>query len=89
VSFRLTCPNCGKRYVSEFAFRGEYQPRPSSDDPLEQWVDYVYMQENVRGPQVEWWYHRGGCRRWFLVKRDTARNTDHVSFWYEDRHEHL
>ena len=89
MSFLLACPNCGKRYVSEFTFRGEYQPRPKAGAPFEQWTDYVYMLENARGPQVEWWYHRGGCKRWFLVKRDTTRNTEHVSFWFEDRHAYL
>ena len=89
MSFMLTCPNCGKRFVGEFMFRGEYNPRPGPDEAFDCWVDYVYMQENARGTQVEWWYHRGGCKRWFLVKRDTTRNTDHVSFWFDDRHQYL
>ncbi len=89
MSFMLTCPNCGKRYVSEFAYRGEYQSRPDPKAPFEDWTDYVFMRENARGRQVEWWYHRGGCKRWFLVRRDTSNNPDHLSFWFEDRHQHL
>ena len=55
MSFMLSCPNCGKRFVGEFAYRGEYRPRPDPEAPFPRWVDYVYMQDNPRGHQVEWW----------------------------------
>ena len=84
MSFLLDCPNCGKRPVTEFAFRGEYKRRPLQQDPFEAWTDYVFMAENRRGSQVEWWQHRSGCQRWFLVERDTTSNIDHRSFWFEE-----
>jgi sarcosine oxidase subunit delta len=85
MSFLLSCPNCGKRNVSEFSYRGEYKSRPDQGAPFDAWVDYVYMKSNERGTQTEWWYHRSGCRRWFLVERDTTCNTDHRSYWFDDR----
>lgn len=84
MSFRLTCPNCGKRSVSEFTFKSEFKDRPASDADFTEWADYVYFRENNRGRQTEWWYHRRGCQSWFLVERDTTRNTDHQSFWLKD-----
>ena len=85
MSFMLTCPMCGKRQVSEFTFRGEYDRRPSPDDGMDRWTDYVFFKKNTRGRQIEWWYHQSGCRRWFLVARDTTDNTEHVSFLFDDR----
>lgn len=85
MSFMLSCPNCGKRHVSEYSFGGEYSSRPKADEPFSEWVDYVYFKDNTMGKQIEWWYHSSGCRRWFLVERDTLNNTDHKSFWYEER----
>jgi sarcosine oxidase subunit delta len=89
MGFLLDCPNCGKRPVSEFAFRGEYKQRPSQEEPFEAWTDYVFMAQNRQGPQVEWWQHRSGCQRWLLVRRDTTHNTDHESFWFEERSRHV
>jgi sarcosine oxidase subunit delta len=36
------------------------------------WIDYL-LRGNVRG-QTEWWYHRDGCGKWFLVERDTDQH---------------
>jgi len=85
MSFMLECPNCGKRHVGEFTFKGEYAPRPGQEEGFDAWVDYVFLRDNVIGKQTEWWYHRAGCCRWFLVRRDTADNLDHTSFWFDDR----
>lgn len=84
MSFLLTCPNCGKRPVAEFAFQGEHKRRPDPQEGFEAWSDYVYMAKNHRGRQLEWWFHRSGCQRWFLSRRSTVDNTDHVSFWFHD-----
>ncbi|MBD0269076.1 MAG: sarcosine oxidase subunit delta [Cyanobacteria bacterium Co-bin8] len=84
MSFQLTCPNCGRRSVSEFACKGEFTPRPLPDAGLLDWTDYLYLRQNRRGRQLEWWYHRSGCQSWFLVERDTTDNTQHRSFWYRD-----
>ncbi len=72
----LTCPNCGPRNVSEFRFGGEKNTRSQNTATLtnDQLTNYLYMRENKRGPQVEWWYHRAGCGLWFLAERNTDSN---------------
>ena len=81
MSFQLICPNCGKRPVTEFAFKSEYMERPKAEADFREWGEYVFLRENKRGKQIEWWYHRSGCQSWFLAERDTTNNTDHRSFW--------
>lgn len=74
MSFLLTCPNCGPRGAEEFRFGGEAQPRPQPGDAARTWIEYLYFRANEAGPQKEWWYHRAGCRAWFLAVRDTRDN---------------
>ena len=83
MSFQLTCPNCGKRPVAEFAFKSEYQVRPDADAEFKEWGDYIFLRENNKGMQMEWWFHLSGCQSWFLVERNTTNNTDHRSFWLD------
>jgi sarcosine oxidase subunit delta len=71
--FQITCPHCGLREATEFRYGGEYHQRP--DDPgRREWAHYLYARRNTLGVQTEWWYHRMGCRRWFLARRNTATN---------------
>ena len=74
MTFLLECPNCGPRDVYEFRFGGERQTRPGPDASREAWTEYLYFRTNTAGPQIEWWYHRMGCRTWFLAERDTRTN---------------
>lgn len=70
----ITCPHCGSRPVEEFTFLGDAKPqRPTSNDPstMEQWVDYVYLRDNPRGPIDEFAHHSGGCRTWLVLARNT------------------
>ena len=73
MSFSLHCPECGARPVSEFRFGGERRPGESGG-AADDWTSRVYGRANTAGPQVEWWFHRFGCRRWFLARRDTRDN---------------
>ena len=84
MSFQLNCPNCGKRAVTEFSFKCEYMERPEADADFKEWGDYIFLRKNKKGTQTEWWFHRSGCKSWFLVERDTTNNTDHKSIWYKD-----
>jgi len=71
----ITCPWCGPREQTEFAYGGEaHIVRPKDPDALsdEQWGDYVFMRSNPRGRHLEQWAHTYGCRRWFNVERDTV-----------------
>jgi heterotetrameric sarcosine oxidase delta subunit len=78
VSFVLTCPNCGAREVTDFAFGGELSPRPQDRPSFRELSTYNYFRRNTAGVQREWWFHRSGCRAWFIAERDTT--TNHVFF---------
>lgn len=68
----LPCPWCGDRNVSEFGYAGEVAERPDPRTATpDQWRDYLYLRGNRRGWVTERWYHRAGCRRYFLIDRDT------------------
>ncbi len=72
----IRCPWCGPRGSAEFHYGGEARPRP---DPAtatpQEWRGYLYFPANPRGPVLETWYHRMGCRRFFQLERDTATST--------------
>jgi len=74
MSFLLECPHCGLRDVNEFKFQGEVTRRPRTMPTLSELADYVYFRDNAAGPNREWWYHRAGCRLWFIAERDTQTN---------------
>jgi sarcosine oxidase, subunit delta len=74
VSFLLTCPNCGVREVTDFGFGGEVSVRPASRPDRRELNTYNYFRRNVAGVQREWWFHRAGCRVWFVAERDTRTN---------------
>ena len=74
VSFLLTCPNCGVREVTDFGYGGEVTSRPASRPDRRELNAYNYFRRNVAGVQREWWFHRSGCRAWFLAERDTRTN---------------
>lgn len=70
----IECPHCGRRAQIEFTYGGDATvSRPADPDGVEtkEWLDFVYLRENPRGPHVEWWHHSAGCRRWIKVRRDT------------------
>ena len=77
MSYLLTCPNCGTREVTDFAFGGELNRRPRERPTLRELGAYNYFRRNVAGVQREWWYHRSGCRAWFIAERDTRTNAVH------------
>jgi methylglutamate dehydrogenase subunit B len=74
VSFLLTCPNCGVREVTDFGFGGEVTIRPAGRPDRRELNTYNYFRRNVAGVQREWWFHRAGCRAWFVAERDTRTN---------------
>ena len=72
---RIPCPYCGVRDQSEFTFGGEAtverpaDPEAATDD---EWGNYLFYRDNVKGTHRERWLHSFGCRQWFLVDRDTV-----------------
>ncbi len=71
----LPCPWCGPRNVAEFVHHGEPESRPdvASVEPTD-WRGYLYLEHNVLGWVTERWFHRAGCRRFFLLERHTMTN---------------
>lgn len=71
----LPCPWCGPRNVQEFHQVGETVTRPAvATTTPEEWRDYLFFRDNPRGWTVEHWYHRAGCRRFFVAERHTVTN---------------
>lgn len=71
----IVCPHCGPRNSDEFSFHGEMSLRPSPDATTSsEWRQYLYMKDNVAGPETEQWFHGAGCRRFLVVERDTTSN---------------
>lgn len=69
---RITCPFCGPRDHTEFAYGGDAGAiLPPLDAAPEAWLEAVYLRDNLSGRQWETWQHRAGCRAWLLVERDT------------------
>lgn len=71
---RIECPWCGLRDQVEFRYGGAAgvarpaEPAAASDS---EWADYLFHRDNPQGPNAERWVHAWGCRRWFVVVRDT------------------
>ena len=71
----IKCPYCGERPSEEFTYRGDARPkRPETVEAevSDEWFDYVYLRDNVKGRMHEQWHHSGGCRAWLVLERDTG-----------------
>jgi heterotetrameric sarcosine oxidase delta subunit len=71
----VPCPWCGPRNADEFRFVGDVRsrPDPTSASP-ETWRAYLYLERNEAGWTTETWYHRAGCRRYFVAERHRTSN---------------
>ena len=73
----IPCPHCGPRDETEFKYGGQAGiAYPQDPDALTdaEWVDYLFLRDNPKGPFRERWVHTAGCRRWFDITRDTLTN---------------
>ena len=69
----IPCPYCGPRNDAEFSPGGEaHIARPSLTVDDQAWGEYLYYRKNIKGAQLERWFHAYGCRRWFNVARDSV-----------------
>jgi heterotetrameric sarcosine oxidase delta subunit len=84
LSYLLTCPNCGVREVTDFGYGGEIASRPKARPSFRELNAYNYFRRNVAGVQREWWFHRSGCRAWFVAERDTRTNEVHRTARVDD-----
>jgi heterotetrameric sarcosine oxidase delta subunit len=71
----IPCPWCGERDETEFSYGAEagvaYPTAPVALSD-EQWAEFLFVRANPKGPLSERWVHTHGCRRWFVLIRDTA-----------------
>lgn len=80
MTFRLTCPVCGKRDIQEFTFGGQERGLRPAQEGLSaeehfRWVQFR-MIPGAGAPQREWWYHGQGCGVWFRTTRDPTTNRE-------------
>jgi sarcosine oxidase, subunit delta len=71
----ITCPWCGERDQSEFAYGGQaHIARPTNSASMTdaEWAEFVFLRDNTKGLFAERWMHGSGCRRWFNAVRNTA-----------------
>ena len=71
----IPCPWCGERNDAEFTPGGEaHIARPADPQHMsdQEWGEYLYFRQNIKGLQLERWFHAYGCRRWFNVARDSV-----------------
>jgi sarcosine oxidase subunit delta len=73
MSFMLDCPRCGPRPAPEFAYGGS-PGGTAGGAMLDALSEELYFSDNVAGEQLERWFHRFGCERWMVVRRDTRTN---------------
>jgi len=71
MSFRLPCPNCGLRDVSEFSYGGQV----------------ALTKTNLPDIQEERWFHRFGCGHWLIARRDVRNNRVFQTDWLGARPE--
>jgi heterotetrameric sarcosine oxidase delta subunit len=72
---RVPCPWCGPRNADEFRFVGDAKERPDAPTATpEEWRAYLYLERNEAGWVTESWYHRAGCRRYFVAERHRTSN---------------
>ena len=71
----VPCPNCGPRNAADLRYVGESRPRPDPNAAsAKEWRAYLYERANPAGMLRETWYCRSGCRRYFVLERDTVSN---------------
>ncbi len=71
----INCPLNGPRNAQEFVCGGEVKLPPDQhsfgqNTDSQQWVDYIFMEENLRGVVTEWWCHVASGY-WFIAERNT------------------
>jgi sarcosine oxidase subunit delta len=69
------CPFCGPRDETEFHYVGEAKARPEPASAVSDaaWADYLWFNDNNKGPSREIWLHLT-CMEMFAMTRDTALN---------------
>ncbi|GGE61824.1 sarcosine oxidase subunit delta [Actibacterium pelagium] len=72
----IHCPYCDETLPeAEFTYAGQAHvirhPEPSSQTDQE-WEEFLFIRENVKGDHFERWRHFHGCGRYFNAVRNTV-----------------
>lgn len=72
----IHCPYCDETLPeAEFTYAGEAhiaRPENPSEQTDDQWVEFLFVRSNPKGPHFERWRHFHGCGRFFNAARDTV-----------------
>ena len=86
--YHIKCPYCQERreeqefnYIDEAFIMRPANPAELSD---EEWAEYLFVRKNVRDSCYEQWVHTAGCRKFFIVKRNTMNLNIEGTFTMED-----
>ncbi|HIE78080.1 MAG TPA: sarcosine oxidase subunit delta [Candidatus Thioglobus sp.] len=81
---KIYCPHCQMHLEEEdFSYSGEAliaRPNNPSSISDDEWGDYLFMRKNPKGRHVEQWQHSSGCRKFFVIERNTIDNTIYSSY---------
>ncbi|MCA0042562.1 sarcosine oxidase subunit delta [Celeribacter litoreus] len=81
---QIHCPYCGETLPElEFAYAGEAhieRPLSPSEQSDEQWAEFLFLRENVKGPHFERWRHLHGCGRFFNAVRNTITDRFYITY---------
>jgi sarcosine oxidase subunit delta len=85
---KIHCPYCQEdREEIEFHCAGEaFIARPANTEELDdtQWADYLFHRDNHKGWHYEQWVHNAACRKYFIVKRNTATHQIEQSWRFDE-----
>ena len=82
---QLNCPWCGTRDEPEFVWGGTAQiARPGIACSDQEWGEYLFFRDNVKGRSVERWCHTYGCGQWFNLERDSVTHRIWASLRFDE-----
>ncbi len=78
----IRCPYCEmERPEVEFKYGGQAHlvraPETATD---EEWTDFLYFRDNLKGVHAERWRHASGCGRFFNALRNTVSDKFVVTY---------
>lgn len=72
----IHCPYCKETLPeTEFTYAGEahvIRADTPAEQTDEQWAEFLFIRQNVKGVHFERWRHFHGCGRFFNAARDTV-----------------
>ena len=70
----ITCPHCGPRDQTEFAYERTVDSVVTLDASPEKAMITLFTRDTPRGVDDEIWRHTYGCRAWMVITRHRVTN---------------